>query len=149
MYFLSPATALQDCAHELWQEELERIRCGVPAFTVLGPCSRGCLPFPPYYCRAYTRCLKCHAIFCFFCAANVAEAAGESEDTRSPQCGFCSVTGMLMGCVCDNRHSEWQWKNMILAWQATLPRTVVSHITTFIEDGWKSVREKDLEALIG
>ena len=56
---------------------------------------------------------------------------------------------MLMGCVCDNRHSEWQWKNMILAWQATLPRTVVSHITTFIEDGWKSVREKDLEALIG
>ena len=38
---------------------------------------------------------------------------------------------------------------MILAWQATLPRTVDSHITTFIEDGWKSVREKDLEALIG
>jgi len=73
--------ALQDCAHELWQEER--------FITVLGPCSRG----TPLANRdvtkpvqrgdhngPYTRCVKCRAVFCHFCAADVADAAGDRKE---------------------------------------------------------------------
>ena len=73
--------ALQDCAHELWQEER--------FVTVFGPCSRGTPPSNRDVTKPvqrgdhngpYTRCVKCRAIFCHFCAADVADAAGDRKE---------------------------------------------------------------------
>ena len=53
-----------------------------------------------------------------------------------------------MGCFCDNRHSKWQWENMVIAWQATLTPVVVNIIESFLEGGFKKIKDKDLEAHI-
>ena len=74
--------ALGDCAHELWHRDERFVK-------VMGPCSRG----PPRVDRdvtqpvrrgdhygPYTRCVKCRAVFCNFCAADVADAAEDREE---------------------------------------------------------------------
>jgi len=73
--------ALQDCAHELWQERR--------FITVHGPCSRGTPPANRDVAKPvqrgdhngpYTRCVKCRAIFCHFCAADVVDAAEDGKE---------------------------------------------------------------------
>jgi len=73
--------ALQDCVHELWQESRFKI--------VQGPCCRGNPPTARDVTQPirrgdhygpYTRCVKCSATFCTFCAADVIETADDEKE---------------------------------------------------------------------